>query len=132
LNTTAAFTGEPFRDNLKRPMMGNFLLRVVANGVGLYAATMLVTGFAVQGGFNEFALAALVLAILNMFVKPLLKLVSFPLIIITLGLFTIVINALILWLVTYVFSFVIVSGWLALLLASLVIAAANTLVTHNS
>ncbi len=112
--------------------MGNFLLRVVANGVGLYAATMLVTGFAVQGGFNEFALAALVLAILNMFVKPLLKLVSFPLIIITLGLFTIVINALILWLVTYVFSFVIVSGWLALLLASLVIAAANTLVTHNS
>ncbi|MCA9374646.1 phage holin family protein, partial [Candidatus Peregrinibacteria bacterium] len=50
------------------------------------------------GGIKFFALGGLVIGTLNTFVKPLMKLLSFPLMLMTVGLFTFVINAVIFWL----------------------------------
>jgi putative membrane protein len=107
--------------------MSTLLVRIITNGLGLYIAQWLVPGFVMNGGLKEYVLAALVLALLNMLVKPLVKLISLPLIVLTLGLFTIVINALMLWVVDYQFSFVVIHSYTALFLATLVVSAVNML-----
>jgi putative membrane protein len=70
-------------------------------------------------------LAGLVLGVLNAVFRPLLKLISFPLIILTFGLFTVVINGLILWLVDYIFDFVAINDLLSLFWATFVISLVN-------
>jgi putative membrane protein len=111
--------------------MTRLLVRIITNALGLYVAQWLVSGFVVTGGLKEYFLAALVLALLNLLVRPLLKLISLPLIILTLGLFTIVINAILLWVVDYEFAFMSIHGLTALFLATLVISAVNIL-SHQS
>jgi len=107
--------------------MAGFLLRVVTNSLAFYLASLLVPNFIVVGGIQQFVLAGLVLALLNMLVKPLIKLVSLPLIIITLGLFTVLINAMMLWTVDWQFDFITISTFTALFLGTLVISAINIL-----
>lgn len=68
------------------------ILRVVINALALGAATFLVPGIQVKG-ITSLLLTALVFGILNALVRPLLKLLSCPFIILTLGLFTLVLNA---------------------------------------
>jgi putative membrane protein len=74
-----------------------FLLRLLINGVALWVATLIVPGVTYSGGFIPFLAVALVFGLLNAFVRPILKLLTCPLQILTLGLFTFVINAIILW-----------------------------------
>lgn len=102
-----------------------FIVRILGNTLGLYAAFWLVPGFIVNGGIKEFLLAGLVLSILNLVVRPILKLISFPIIMLTLGLFTIVINALLLWVVDYIFSFITISNLTALVWATIIIGIVN-------
>lgn len=112
--------------------MGNFLLRIAANSLGLYVAAWLVPGFSVNGGWKEYILAGLVLALLNMLVKPILKLISLPLIVVTLGLFSVVINMAILWTVASFFSFIVIGSLTALFLATFVLSLVNVLTSHAS
>ncbi|HZW52575.1 MAG TPA: phage holin family protein [Candidatus Elarobacter sp.] len=74
------------------------LIRLVVNAVALIAVAYVVPGIHVSG-FGGALLAALVLGIVNAVLRPILLLVSLPLTLITLGLFTLVINALLFWLV---------------------------------
>ena len=64
---------------------------VVAAAVWLVAAY--VPGIEVQEGVGSYLLIALIFSLVNLLVKPVLKLLSFPLLLLTLGLFLIVINA---------------------------------------
>ena len=74
-----------------------FLIRVLINAVALWAATALVPGIRYEGGWTTLLLVALVFGVLNAFIRPILKLLTCPLIILTLGLFTLVLNAAMLW-----------------------------------
>jgi putative membrane protein len=75
------------------------LIRWVISSLSLFAAAWLVPGIRVQGNaWTVFAVMAIVLGLVNAFVRPLLKLLSCPLIILTLGLFVLVINGVTLWL----------------------------------
>ncbi len=112
--------------------MTGLIVRIISNSLALFVATKFVGGFSVAGGWKEFLLAGAVLALLNLLVKPILKTLAFPLIILTLGLFTLVINALILWSLTFVFSFVVISGLIPLAIATLVIAIVNMLMPGNA
>ena len=76
--------------------MSRFLARLVINAVALWAAVQWVPGISFEGDWIGLALVALIFGIVNAFIKPLLKLFTCPLIILTLGLFTLVINALML------------------------------------
>jgi putative membrane protein len=71
----------------------HFLLRLLINAAALWVATHTVSGIAYQGEWPTFLAVALVFGVLNASLRPLLKLLTFPLLIITLGLFTLVINA---------------------------------------
>jgi putative membrane protein len=70
-----------------------FLMRIVVTAIALWAATRLVTGITFHGGWLGLAGVALVFGVLNSFVRPVLSFLAFPLLIITLGLFTFVLNA---------------------------------------
>ncbi len=73
------------------------LLRWLINAVALFVATQLVDGIVVVGGIAGVVLAALVIGLVNALIRPLIKKLTCPLIILTLGLFTLVINAAMLW-----------------------------------
>ncbi len=83
-------------------LMGSFLFRVLANGVALWVASLVVPGIVFDANgdtlTNVITIGAvgLVFGLLNAVVKPLLFLVSIPLLILTLGLFTFVLNAIML------------------------------------
>jgi putative membrane protein len=73
-----------------------FLLRLLINAAALWAAIQLVDGIEHRGSWWSLLFVALVFGVLNASIKPLLKLLSLPIIILTLGLFLFVINALML------------------------------------
>ncbi len=75
-----------------------FVLRLLVNAAALWAATEIVRGVTYRGDFAYLLLVALVFGVMNALVRPILKLLTCPLLILTLGLFTFVINALVLWL----------------------------------
>ena len=73
--------------------MNRFILRMVINGLALYAAITLVPGIKFPNASPiTYIWLALIFGILNALVKPILKLATCPVIFLTLGLFTLVIN----------------------------------------
>jgi putative membrane protein len=76
----------------------HFLVRLLINAAALWVATNIVPGIVYQGRWTSLLIVALVFGVLNASVRPLIKVLTFPLLILTLGLFTLVINALMLML----------------------------------
>ncbi len=74
------------------------LLRLLINAAALWASTRLVTGISFTGDWRLLFAVALVFGALNVLVRPVLKFLTFPLMIVTLGLFTFVLNGIMLWL----------------------------------
>ena len=109
--------------------MLRFFVRILGNSAGLYIAYRFVPGFDFNGGLKEFLIAGVILGVLNLVLKPILKFISFPVIILTFGLFSLVINALILWLVDYIFEFILIYDLMALALATIVITIINMIIS---
>ena len=80
----------------------SILLRLAINAAALWATARFVDGIAYAGSWPGLVVLALVFGIVNTFVRPVLKLFSFPITIITLGLFTFVINAFMLMLTAWI------------------------------
>ena len=79
------------------------LIRWVIASLALFAAVWLVPGIRVGGtAWVIYAVMAIILGLVNAIVRPLLKLLTCPLIIVTLGLFTLVINGITLWLASVI------------------------------
>lgn len=79
----------------------NVLRAIVANAIAIFATAYIIDGFNVDGNLQVIGIGAVVLGLVNVFVKPILKIVSFPINIITLGLFNWIINALVIYLTVY-------------------------------
>jgi len=75
-----------------------FVVRLLVNAAALWVATRLVPGVTYSGGWLPFLGVALVFGVVNAFIRPVAKLLTFPLIIVTLGIFALVVNGLMLWL----------------------------------
>lgn len=72
--------------------------RVLINAAALWAATRVVSGISFDGDWRLLLVVALVFGTLNVSVRPVLLLLTLPFLIVTLGFFTFVLNALMLWL----------------------------------
>ncbi len=72
------------------------LIRLLVNTVAIYAAVELIPGLHFDQGAGKFLLVAAVFGLVNALVRPLLTILTCPLVLITLGLFVLVINALML------------------------------------
>lgn len=83
--------------------MGPFLLRAALTGFALWLVTKFVHGITFVGGDTKLErvgiifVVAVIFGLVNAFIKPIVQLLSIPLYILTLGLFHIVVNALMLW-----------------------------------
>ncbi len=75
-----------------------FAIRLLVNAAALWVATQIVPGVTYSGGPVPFLGVALVFGIVNATLRPLMKILTFPLILVTLGLFALVVNGLMLWL----------------------------------
>ena len=75
-----------------------FLIRLLVNAAALWVATRFVPGVTFDGGPLPMLGVALVFGVVNASLRPLAKILTFPLIIVTLGIFALVINGLMLWL----------------------------------
>lgn len=87
--------------------MKGFLIKTVVNGIALWIAALLVSGISLgedSDGASRLLtilLVALVFGVINAVVKPIVKALAFPAIMLTLGLFTLIINAAMLWLTSW-------------------------------
>ena len=104
------------------------LIGIVCNAVALYVTTLVVPGIAFTGSLPTLLLGGLILGLFNLIVRPIAMLLALPLLILTLGLFYFVMNGLLLWLASIFLPGYNVSGLLAGILGSLVIAIVNWLV----
>ncbi|HEX3175970.1 MAG TPA: phage holin family protein [Methylomirabilota bacterium] len=105
-----------------------FLVRLIVNAAALWVAAQLVPGIVVAG-LTPLLLAALVLGLINAIVRPVLVILTFPLTLVTLGLFIFVLNAFCLWLTSrLVPGFVVQTFWSAFL-GALVISAVSWILT---
>jgi putative membrane protein len=111
------------------------LLRWLITSLSLFAAAELVPGIHVgHDAWSAFAVMAITLGLVNAIVRPILKLLSCPLIILTLGLFTLVINGVTLWLASAIavdwfhVSFH-VDGFTAAFLGALIVSIVSVVLT---
>ena len=82
--------------------MPSILIRLLINAAALWCAARFIDGISYTGSWTGLFFLALVFAVVNTFIKPVLKFFSFPVTILTLGLFLLVINALMLLLTAYI------------------------------
>lgn len=103
------------------------LISLLVTAIIVYVLANFLPGVSVDG-FGSSIIVVIVLAILNIFVSPILKIISLPITILTLGLFSFVINAIIIMLCAYFVSgFHVESFWYALLF-SLILSFVQSLV----
>ena len=103
------------------------VLRIFVNGALLFYIPRFFSGFEFTGDLTAFAIAALVITALSVFVKPVLAFITLPLRFLTLGLFTVVIHVFILWLADYLLTSLAIAGFGTLLVTSLIFAVVNTI-----
>jgi putative membrane protein len=82
--------------------MTKFILRLAINAVGLYLAVLLLPGIDLASGPVSIIWLALIFGVVNALFGPLLKFLTCPLIMLTLGLFTVVINTFLFWLTSVI------------------------------
>ena len=108
-----------------------FLIRLLVNAAALWVATRVVTGVTYDGAILPLIGVALVFGICNAIIRPILKFFTFPLFIISLGLFSFVLNGLMLMLTSRVANRLglgfHVTGFRAAFLGALVVSLVSTL-----
>ncbi len=101
----------------------------VCNAVALFAATYFVSGFSIAPGWESYAKVALILTIINIFIRPLLKAILSPIIFITLGLGVVMVNAIILYAVDSFSPDLTIAGLYPLVYATLIISVVNAILS---
>jgi putative membrane protein len=82
--------------------MTKFILRWTINAVALFVAVQLLEGIDMDGGVVNLIWLGLIFGLINALLRPLLKFITFPFILLTLGLFTLVINSFLFWLTSVI------------------------------
>ena len=106
-------------------MIKSFLLHIIANAVAILASAWLVPNVFYEYEFISLIKIAAMLAAANTLIKPVLKMIFSPLILITLGFFTLVINIFLIWLVVYFAPELKISGVTAYFLTMIVVSFFN-------
>lgn len=99
----------------------------MVNFFGLWTAATLLTGISYQEHIRVLIWAALIFSLVNALIRPLLVLLTLPVIVVTLGLFTLVINAFMLYLVTFFYSKFQITNFRSAIMAVIIIWLVNYL-----
>ncbi len=96
------------------------LLKVLLLGAAILALPHIFVGISVPGGWVAALIAAIILWVINLAVKPVLGILTLPINIVTLGIFGIVLNAVLFWLVGYLVAGFDVTTFLGAVIGSIV------------
>lgn len=108
--------------------MQNFLITLVINAIAVYAAAWFLDGVRIDGYLSAI-ITALLLGFANGYIRPVLRFISFPITLVTLGLFLLVINAAIVLLVDFFVDGFWVEGWLTAVIFSVILWLLNWLLS---
>ena len=107
-----------------------FILRMLVSAAVIFGVAYLSGGWLLEVDTFVAALwAAVVLAVVNAFVRPVVKILSLPITIITLGLFALVVNAAMIYLVAWIVPGVYTTGFFPTVLAAIIISVVTSLFT---
>src|SRR4029079_5970278 len=98
----------------------HFLWRFLAVAVAVYLTINLVPGIMVAGGWETILVVALVWSVITMVVRPALQILTLPITIITFGLFSFILNALLFWAMTIIVPGFSIAGFFPALLGAIV------------
>ena len=108
--------------------MRQLFWQIIFGILGLYLAILLVPGVAISGGeeltqqgIKALLLAGAVLGLINFFIKPIVKIITFPLRLLTFGLFGLIINMAMVWIVDVLFFELTIANLSALFWTSLIV-----------
>ncbi len=103
--------------------ISKLFLHVISAGLGLYISAKLVPGVDFFGSYLMLGLVGVIMGLANFFIKPILEAISLPIKVLTLGLFGLIINMGLVWLIAdVVFSDVLeISGIIPLLWTTIII-----------
>ncbi len=120
-------------------MLSKLILKVIAGALGIFLAAHFINGviaeiipgqseffgIEITENWQLFLVLGLVLGLLNLFVKPILGLISLPLKILTLGFFGLVINMIIIWIVDVIFPELTIAGLTPLFWTTVIVWGIN-------
>ena len=107
-------------------MLG-FIIKFILTAVLVYGLSTVLPGVALNG-VSSAAILVIVLGVLNAVVKPILQILGFPITVLTLGLFLIVINVIIVKLADYLMTSFSVNGFISALIFSIALSLVNSVV----
>lgn len=107
--------------------MGKFIIKTIATALAVLFAAYILNGVQVDSTLTALVVAV-VLGLLNSFIKPLLIILTIPITIVTLGLFLLVINIIIVKLAAALVTGFRVDSWIAALLFSLVVSIVSSVI----
>jgi len=109
--------------------MGLLISQILLAVLGLWLATIFVPKVEFTGSIQTFLIAGAILGALNFFLKPILKKITLPLRILTLGLFGFLINMGIIWIVDIIFPELVIPGIVPLFWTTLIIWALGYIIS---
>jgi len=112
--------------------LGSLIFHIFSNAVAILAAAYFIQDFSFTGDFVALIVAAAILTVINLVLRPILKLLFGPLILLTFGLFTIVINAVTLYLLDILSDPLIIEGYIPLLLATILFSVVNAVINISA
>ena len=107
----------------------SFLLRLLINGIAFYCIALFVPGIHTNG-FVAALFAAFIFGIVNAVIRPILLVLTLPLTIVTLGLFVIIVNALMFWLATWISPGFKVDGFMPALIGGIIMMIVGVVTNH--
>ncbi len=110
-------------------IIARFFLHVLANALAILAAEWLIPNVFYSYSFLSLMKLAVLLGVINFVLKPILKTLAAPLILLSLGLFTVIINIFSVWLVTYLAPELNIAGLNAFFWTTIIIIAFNFVVS---
>ncbi|MBD3282294.1 MAG: phage holin family protein [Candidatus Portnoybacteria bacterium] len=109
-------------------MVIKFILQITANALGIALAAYFIPQIHFTGDILDYAVIGAILALANLIIRPILKTITAPLIILTLGLFIIIINAVILFGVDWFTEKLTIDGIWGYLWGTIIISIVNALI----
>ncbi len=107
-----------------------FLITVLVNAAALWVAVTLLEGIDYAGEWYQWLILAAIFGVVNAIVKPILKIITLPITVVTLGLFLLVLNALMLYLTSWLAGSFIgpftITSFIDALLAAIIISVVGT------
>lgn len=113
-------------------LLSRFLFSLFSNLLAFIIAKTYITGFIVTGDLKELLIVVAIFTVINTFIRPVLKLILGPIIILTFGIGILLVNALMLYLLDYFSKNVTIQGLEPLAYATLIISAVNLIVSISA